>query len=64
MVHACHNVVIVERGRIKTAGPTQKTLEALGAARARSHTESVPTVRVVAGGGSDTPMPDPKAVQS
>lgn len=64
MVHACQNVVIVERGRIKTAGPTQKTLEALGATRARSHAESVPSVRVVAGGGLDTPISDPKAMQS
>jgi ATP-binding cassette subfamily C protein LapB len=62
MVHACHNVVIVERGRIKTAGPTQKTLEALGAARARPHAEATPVVRVVSGGGAEAAVPDPKAV--
>jgi PrtD family type I secretion system ABC transporter len=62
MVHACHNVVIIERGRIKTAGPTQKTLEALGATRARPHSDAAPVVRVVAGGGAEAPMSDPKAV--
>jgi len=38
LLHACHNVVVMERGRIKTAGPTQKTLQALSEA---------PNVRVV-----------------
>lgn len=52
MVHACQNVVIVERGRIKTAGPTQKTLEALGALRPRPGAENTPAVRVVEGGAA------------
>lgn len=62
MVHACQNVVIVERGRVKTAGPTQKTLETLGAVRARAHAEGTPVVRVVSGGGADNPVPDSSAV--
>ena len=28
MVQACHNVVILEKGRIRSAGPTQKVLQA------------------------------------
>ncbi len=51
MVHACQNVVIIERGRIKTAGPTQKTLEALGAR---------PRPVAVVGGGEKT-VPDANA---
>jgi ATP-binding cassette subfamily C protein LapB len=62
MVHACQNVVIIERGRIKTAGPTQKTLEALGAARARPHAEGTPVVRVVSGGAADASVSEPKPV--
>lgn len=50
MVHACQNVVIIERGRIKSAGPTQKTLESLGGTRPRP-------VAVV--GGTETPISDP-----
>lgn len=62
MVHACQNLVIIERGRIKTAGPTQKTLEALGAARPRPHAEGAPVVRVVSGGAAEAPIPDSNAV--
>ncbi len=62
MVHACQNVVIIERGRIKMAGPTQKTLEALGAGRTRAAADNAPAVRIVAGGGGDAAVPDPKAV--
>jgi PrtD family type I secretion system ABC transporter len=40
LLQVCHNVVFMERGRIKAAGPTQKTLQALS--------ES-PNVRVVGG---------------
>ncbi len=29
LLQSCHNVVIMERGRIKAAGPTQKTLQSL-----------------------------------
>lgn len=62
MVHACQNVVIIERGRIKMAGPTQKTLEALGATRTRAAADNAPAVRIIAGGGGDAAVPDPKAV--
>lgn len=62
MVHSCQNVVIVEKGRIKTAGPTQKTLEALSGARARPTAEGTPVVRMVAGGSAEASIPDPKAV--
>jgi len=37
LVQACHNIVIMERGKIKTAGPAQKILQA------------APPIRVVAG---------------
>lgn len=62
MVHACSNVVIIEKGRIRTAGPTQKTLEALGAVRPRA-AEGAPVVRVVGGSvTTEPPVPEPKPV--
>jgi len=64
MVHACQNVIIMERGCIKTAGPTQKTLEAIGAVRPRSGGDNVPVVRVVAGGAVESAAAEPKPVQS
>jgi len=62
MVHACQNVVIMERGRIKSAGPTQKTLEALGALRPRA-ADAAPMVRVV-GGAAETTISESKPVSS
>lgn len=44
MVQACHNVVIMEKGRIRTAGPTQKILQAAAASRPA---EGAPVMRVV-----------------
>lgn len=55
MVHACQNVIIMERGKIRTAGPTQKTLEAIGAMRPRPAAEAPAVVRVVGGAAADAP---------
>jgi ABC-type bacteriocin/lantibiotic exporter with double-glycine peptidase domain len=49
MVQACHNVVIMEKGRIRTAGPTQKVLQAPPAPRPA---EGAPVMRVVPAEGS------------
>ncbi len=50
MVQACHNVVIMEKGRIKTAGPAQKILQAAAAARSG---EPAPVIRMVPAVGAD-----------
>ena len=49
IVQACHNVVIMDRGRIKTAGPAQKILQQ---APARAG-EAAPVMRIVPSGGAD-----------
>jgi PrtD family type I secretion system ABC transporter len=41
MLQVCHNVVLMERGHIRAAGPTQKTLQSLA------------PVRIVAGGDTE-----------
>ena len=47
LVQSCHNVVIMERGRIRAAGPTQKVIASLNAPRP----DNEPVVRVVASEG-------------
>ena len=49
MLQACHNVVVMERGHIRAAGPTQKVLQSLSAQRPAE--TPAPTVRVVGGTG-------------
>ena len=49
MLQACHNVVVMERGQIRAAGPTQKVLQSLSAQRPAE--TPAPTVRVVGGTG-------------
>jgi len=49
MLQACHNVVVMERGHIRMAGPTQKILQSLSAARPTD--TAPPVVRVVGGTG-------------
>ena len=55
LLQGCHNVVVMERGRIKAAGPTMKTLQSLGMLRQDTSDTPPPpmspTVRVV--GGAD-----------
>ncbi len=46
IVQACHNVVIMERGRIKTAGPAQKIFQAAAAQRSA---DAAPVIRIVPG---------------
>jgi len=57
IVQACHNVVIMDKGHIKTAGPAQKVLQSLAplrpAARPETSSESAPVIRVVSGGAAD-----------
>lgn len=52
LLQGCHNVVVMERGRIKAAGPTLKTLQGLGLVKPETppDTPSSP-IRVVVGGG-------------
>jgi len=55
MLQACQNVVIMERGHIKEAGPTQKILQAVAAARAARTEANAPVPIVRAAVGGDTP---------
>jgi ATP-binding cassette subfamily C protein LapB len=54
LVQACHNVIIMERGRIKTAGPTQKILQAAQQQQQQSPraADAGPVMRVVPGDAS------------
>jgi ABC-type bacteriocin/lantibiotic exporter with double-glycine peptidase domain len=47
LVQACHNIVIMEKGRIRTAGPTQKVLQAAAPKPAEPAPTSAPVMRVV-----------------
>ncbi len=54
LLQGCHNVVVMEKGGIKAAGPTMKTLQGLGLVRpdqteAHPPPASPPNVRVVGG---------------
>ena len=55
IVQACHNVVIMEKGRIRAAGPAQKVLQAAAPRPA----EAAPVMRVVPSGGNE-PASDAK----
>jgi len=52
IVQACHNVIIMERGRIKTAGPAHKILQAAPPVRAA---EAAPVMRIVPTGTAEVP---------
>ena len=55
LLQGCHNVVVMERGHIKAAGPTLKTLQSLGLVKNDpSETPSGP-IRVVVGGAEAKP---------
>ena len=59
IVQACHNVVIMERGGIKAAGPANKILQS--AASAPRPAEPSAVLRVVPSSGADAiPTPDSK----
>lgn len=59
LLQGCHNVVVMERGRIKAAGPTLKTLQSLGLVKNDPPEAPSSPIRVVVGGSSETGVAKP-----
>lgn len=59
LLQGCHNVVVMERGHIKAAGPTLKTLQSLGLVKNDPPEAPSSPIRVVVGGASEASVAKP-----